>query len=127
MFFLPGLMSTQSGNDFKAYIFNILCAQTPLNPTENGVYLRTSNNVRHYATDGVQRLRRDELYTALAVLADLFCQRPPAPGSTSEWSAVAVTAGHVVGTIYVMEGGHSGRGELGMRIERHSTGVFRCT
>ena len=105
-------LQSSSGNDFKAYIFNVLCARTPLNPAENGGYLRTGNNIREYSTDGVQRLRRDELHTALVVLSDLFCQIPPAPGSTSEWSAAAAIAGHVVGAIYVMEGGDSGRGEM---------------
>ena len=57
-FLLLGGTPTQSGNDFKTYLFNVLCA---LNPYENGVLLRLRNNVREYTTDGVHRLRRDEL------------------------------------------------------------------
>ena len=106
-FLLLGGNPTQSGNDFKTYLFNVLCA---LNPSENGVLLRLRNNVREYATDGVHRLRRDELYRALEVLLDLSCQTPPAPGSTSEWSVAAAIAGHVVGMLHVMEGEHSGDG-----------------
>ena len=53
------------------------------------MYIRTGNNIREYSTDGVQKLRRDELDKALVLLSDLFCQVPPAPGSTSEWSAAA--------------------------------------
>ena len=65
------------------------------------------------AKDGVQRLRRDELGAAVEILADLFCQVPPAPGTISEWSAATATAGHQAGFLYVVEGGHSGRGEMG--------------
>ena len=39
---------------------------------------------------------------------------------------IAAMAGHVVGAIYVIEGGHSGRWETGIRIERHDAGIFRC-
>ena len=82
------------------------------------------NNIRVYAKDGVQRLRRDELRAAVETLADLFCQVPPAPGTVSEWSAAAATAGHLAGFLYVVEGG---QGEMGMRIITHVAGIFRCT
>ena len=75
------------------------------------MFIRTSNNIRVYAKDGVQRLR-DELRAAVEILADLFCQVPPAPGTISEWSATAATAGHLAGFLYVVEGGHLGRGEM---------------
>ena len=95
----------------QPHIFDLLCGLTLLNPDENGVYIRTNNNLNEYSTDGVQKLRRDELDKALRVLSRQFSQLRPVPGSTSEWSAAAATAGHVVGSIYVVTGGHHGRGE----------------
>ena len=122
---LPGVDPAQSAADFKAYLFTELCTRTPLNTEENGVVLEIANGQEVYAHDCLQRLRADELRRALLVLREMFAQRTPPPGSCAAWSAAAEGAGLVVGRVYTLHGG-SGRGELGIAIERFSHGIFKC-
>ena len=61
---------------------------------------------------------------ALEALEEAFGQVTPAAGTTAAWSTAAAATGLRAGKIYVVEGGHSGRGELGIRCIEHSTGLF---
>ena len=72
----------------------------------------------------MQRLLHDELVTALEALEEFFGQLTPAAGTTAAWSVAAAAAGLRAGKVYVVEGGHSGRGELGIRCVEHSNGLF---
>ena len=74
--------------------------------------------------DCVHKLTANELDAALKVLMELFDQRSPLPNTVAEWSTNAAAAGHHVGLVYVARGGHSGRGELSMSVQRHIHGIF---
>ena len=87
--------------------------------------LSISNNVSTYSLNCLQRLQRDELTKVCFLLNKLFCQWPAVAGSCAAWSYAADLAGHRVGEIYVVEGGHQGRGELSMRAVSHPHGIFK--
>ena len=122
---LPGPNPSQSGRDFKDFLHTALCVRTPLNVERNGVLLHITNNVKVYSTDCLQKLRWEELDGALAVLRELFCQLNPPPGSCAAWSNNAARAGHLVGRIYILQGGHARTGELGIQVEHMSRGIFQ--
>ena len=121
---LPRPNPVQSSADFKEFVFHELCTRTPLNLENNGVLLTIDNGNKVYVHDCLQSLRADEMKRALVVFRDLFCQRTPPRGSCAAWSLAAEGAGHVVGTVYLLNGG-SGRGELGISIERYAHGIFK--
>ena len=88
--------------------------------------LKITSGIREYSLDRVQKMRGNELDDALQVLRELFDQHRPLPNTTAGWSAAAAAAGHHVGLLYVARGGHHGRGELSIDVERHSNGFFLC-
>ena len=53
--------------------------------------------MREDSLDCVQKLRRDELDSALEVPHMMFDQSEPLPTSTAAWSAAAAAAGHHIG------------------------------
>ena len=80
--------------------------------------------MREDSLDCVQKLRRDELDSALEVLHMMFDQSEPLPTSTAAWSAAAAAAGHHIGHLYGALGGHRGRGELAINFKMHQHGIF---
>ena len=118
-------MARDSGIAFKQFVMDQLCVATPLNERRNGVRLGIAAGRPRYAQCCVHRLLRDEMLRALEVLEDLFAQANPPVGSCAAWSLQAEAGGFVVGEVFVVEGGHQGRGELAMRIEKFGRGIFR--
>ena len=121
-FLFPGTTEDESQNNFKRYT---LCQRTPLHEEENGVHLKIVSGVKVYSHDCVHRLVKEELRKAIILLEELFGQLSPAPGTTASWSVAAAARGLRAGTLYVVEGGHAGRGELLMRCLHHLDGLFR--
>ena len=125
-FLFPGTTEDDSGNNFKRYLYNTLCQQTPLHEQENGVHLKIVSGAKVYSHDCVHRLVKEELRKAVILLEEMFGQLSPAPGTTAAWSVAAAARGLRAGTLYVVEGGHAGRGgELLMRCLHHPDGLFR--
>ena len=108
----------------RAFLYQSLVRRTPLHEQTHGVVLKITSGIREYSLDCVQKLRRGELDAVLDVLRELFDQSRPLPHTTAVWSAAATAAGHYVGLVYVARGGHSGRGELAVDVERHAHGIF---
>ena len=105
-------------------MYQCLVRRTPLHERTHGVVLKITGGIQEYSLDCIQKLRRGELDAALDVLRELFDQSRPHPNTTAAWSAAATAAGHYVGLVYVARGGHSGRGELAVDVERHTHGIF---
>ena len=122
---LSGANPSDSGENFKEWLYRELCTQTPLNLEFNGVLLCVPNNRKIYSHDCLKSLRRDELTQVLAIMRSLLCQVNPPPASVAAWSTGAEGAGLRVGRLYVCEGGHTGRGELGITVEHFSHGIFK--
>ena len=83
MAFFSGATANESMENFKKYMYDALCSQTPLNRAVNGVLLKIVAGTRLYSHDCVQRLMRDELVAALEALEELFGQLTPPAGTTA--------------------------------------------
>ena len=119
-----GATPSESCRDFKNYLFQALTRQTPLSDSINGVLLKFTSGVPEYSIDCVHKLVGNEIDKALQVLTELFDQTNPLPNTIAEWSANAAAQGHHVGFVYVARGGHHGRGELSISVQRHMHGIF---
>ena len=95
-----GATADDSMRSFKKYMYDELCAKTPLNKSVNGVLLKIVSGAKQYSHDCVQRLLRDELMAALEALEEAFGQVTPAAGTTAAWSTAAAATGLRAGKIY---------------------------
>ena len=74
-----GVDVTQSGQNFRTWLNNILCQQTPLNVTENGLYKCHVNNSAAFFDEIFIGLKPGQVSSLERVLGGLFNQMGPPP------------------------------------------------
>ena len=107
-----GQTPSQSEENFAKYIYRELVAAAPISEETCGIVKVFSAGTAEYYPYGFQCMCGDELKIVEAKCKRLFNQINPPAGSVAEWSENVEAARLQCGVVFILRGGHVGRGEL---------------